>query len=335
MRVGSIKNRDGEVRGCMQLGARLVDLSAAFELYLLDRAGVSRSHVADAASVEMPGSMLAFLRREEAGQENLSLLYSYLWERGDGDLPSFSPAGHRISYSPDEVRLLTPVPQVYRILNVGVNYEILRKAENIIGPGEGYANSFRKPPRAIIGPEDHIVWPAGANEVVSELELALIIGRTGKAIPEDEALDYVFGYVVGHDIAVLDLLKNADWGKSGNDGFPGMHYAELCKYPDTFEPVGPFIVTKDEVPDCQNVSGEFRVNGEPRIRGNTRDMRLPVRWLIHYLSEHRTFYPGDLLVTGGMGSEDYPPLAFLQPGDVVEAELKGLGVLRNYVVPAA
>ena len=105
----------------------------------------------------------------------------------------------------------------------------------------------------------------------------------------------------------------------------------MSKSIDTFQPIGPYIVLKDEIPDPQNVAGELRVNGEPQIRGNTREMRLTVAGILEYHTQDITFYPGDVIATGGMASEGVSAHAFVKSGDVAEAELDKIGVLRNYV----
>jgi len=180
-----------------------------------------------------------------------------------------------------------------------------------------------------IGPEDVIHWPQSAEEVCTELELGVIFGKTGKRISQANALDYVFGYTIVNDITGIDLITKGLG--TGREGLPGFYYVTRAKTFDTFQPIGPFIVLKDEITDTQNVAGELRINGELRIKGNTKDMRCSVRRLIEYLSEDITFYPGDLLSSGGMGIEDFEPHGFVKRGDVIDAELEKIGVLRNYV----
>jgi len=331
MRLGSFKDHSGNIRIGVKIDEQIADLTAAFEKYLVEEGGVSRQSAGEAAKTRMPTSMLALLRREEEGWADLNTVYSYIRNTMKKDKVLFSPSGDKINYGLKEVKLLTPIPQIYRIFDVGVNYEILGREESIPIPDKGCTSMFKKPPRCIIGHEDEIEWPLSAKEVLSELELGVIVGKKGKRISKADALDYVFGYVVSHDLAVMDVLKNANWGM-GSESLPGAYYIDSAKSPDTFQPVGPFIVTKDEIPDCQNLNGELRINGVPKTRGNTRDMRLTVAELIQFLSADMTFYAGDLLSTGGMGSEEYSPLAFPHPGDVVEAEVERIGVLRNYVV---
>ena len=331
MRLGSFRNHSGNICIGVKVDGQLADLTAAFEKYLVEECGVSRDFAVEAACSRMPISMLALLRREEEGWADLNAVYSYIRSTLKKDAVLFSPTGAKINYGLPEVRLLTPVPQMYRVFNIGVNADIFAKMENVTPPEPDYTCMFKKTPRTILGPDDEIKWPASGQEVASEVELGVIMGKTGKGISQSNALDYVFGYVVSHDLVVMDVLSKAHFGP-GPEGLPAAYYITLAKTPDGFQPIGPFIVTKDEVPDCQNVNMEFRINGQVKIKGNTGDMRVPLRRLIEFLSADMTFYAGDLISSGGMGTEEYPPHAFPVPGDTVEAELENIGVIRNYIV---
>ncbi|MBN2186954.1 MAG: fumarylacetoacetate hydrolase family protein [Dehalococcoidia bacterium] len=331
MKLGSFRNHSGDTRIGVKLDEQLVDLTAAFEKYLVEECGVNRQFALEASDTRMPTSMLDLLRREEEGWADLSAVYSYIHNIMKKNQVLFSPSGDKINYGLKEVRLLTPIPQMYRIFNIGVNSDVFASMEKVTPPEKGYTCMFKKTRHCLIGPEDEVKWPISAKEVPAEIELGVIIGKTGKGISQADALDYVLGYVVSNDITAMDVLTKAHFGP-GSEALPAAYYITLSKCPDTFEAVGPFIVTKDEIPDCQNINGEVRVNGEPKIKGNTKDMRVEVRRLIEFLSADMTFYPGDLISSGGMGTEEYPPHAFLKPGDVVEAELENIGILRNHVV---
>jgi len=331
MRLGSFKNHSGQVRIGLKIDEQIADLTAAFEKYLLEEGGVSRQSAGEAAKTRMPTSMLALLRREEEGWADLNTVYSYIRNTMKEGKVLFSPSGDKINYGLKEVKLLTPIPQMYRIFNIGVNCEAYAKMTGVTPPEDGYTCMFRKTPHCIMGPEDEIKYPVSGEDVESEIELGVIMGKKGKDISQADALDYVFGYVISHDIVVMDVISKAHFGPA-SECLPAAYYFTIAKSPDTFQPVGPFIATKDEIPDCQNVGVELRVNGELKIRGNTNAMRVPVRRLIEFLSANMTFYPGDLISTGGMGTAEYSPHAYLAPGDVVEAEIRNIGVLRNYVI---
>ena len=179
---------------------------------------------------------------------------------------------------------------------------------------------------AIIGPEEPIVYPeALTNELDYELELAVIIGKAGKFFSPEEAADYIAGYIVFNDITARDIQREEM--KSG--------VFCLSKSIDTFVPIGPWIVTADEIPDAQNLAMELRVNGESRQVSHTSRMSVTVPEIISHYSA-MGYSPGDIISTGTVAgvagfSEDAASL-YLKPGDVVEAEIEGVGVLRNPVI---
>jgi 2-keto-4-pentenoate hydratase/2-oxohepta-3-ene-1,7-dioic acid hydratase in catechol pathway len=179
---------------------------------------------------------------------------------------------------------------------------------------------------AIIGPEEPIIYPeAMTNEMDYELELAVIIGKRGKFFSPAEAEDYIAGYIVFNDITARDIQREEM--KSG--------VFCLSKSIDTFSPIGPWIVTADEIPDPRNLDMTLRVNGETRQVSNTGRMSVTVPEIISHYSS-MGFNPGDIISTGTVSgvagfSEDAASL-YLRPGDVVEAEIERIGVLRNPVI---
>jgi 2-keto-4-pentenoate hydratase/2-oxohepta-3-ene-1,7-dioic acid hydratase in catechol pathway len=180
---------------------------------------------------------------------------------------------------------------------------------------------FTKPPSTVIGPEEPIPWHGHVSTRIDwEVELVVVIGRRGRDIPEERALDYVFGYTVGNDVTARDLqAMHQQWYRGkGLDGF--------C-------PLGPWIVTRDELADPQDLRLRLRVNGEAKQNASTSDMIFGVARLISTWSQGMTIEPGDLLMTGtpsGVGFARKPP-EYLRPGDVVEAEIDAIGLLRNPV----
>ena len=329
MKIASFRNHEGETRIGFKLGDRLADLTAAFEKYLVEERGVLSQSAIEAANVRMPTSMLALIQREEEGQADLKDVGAYLDKAVRGKEVMYAPSGAKITYGLEEIKLLKPVPQLRRCFNVGINYPAFEKIMGVIGPEENKTCMFMVTAESTIGPEDMVQWPQSAEEVCTELELGVIIGKTGKRISQTNALDHVFGYTIVNDLTGMDII--AKGLGTGREGLPGAYYITRAKTFDTFQTVGPYIALKDEIPDPQNVAGELRVNGELKTRGDTKDMRCSVRRLLEYLSEDITFYPGDLLASGGMGTEEFSPHAFVKPGDVIEAEIGKIGVLRNYV----
>ena len=179
---------------------------------------------------------------------------------------------------------------------------------------------------AIVGPEDPVVYPEHLTEELDyELELAVVVGKPGGWFSADEAAEYVAGYVIFNDITARDIQRREM--RSGVFSF--------CKAIDTFCPLGPWIVTPDEVGDPSELSMELRVNGEVRQRSNMSNMSVTVPEIISHYSA-MGYSPGDIVSTGTVAgvagfSEDAASL-YLKPGDVVEAEIERVGVLRNPVV---
>jgi len=179
---------------------------------------------------------------------------------------------------------------------------------------------------AIIGPDDAVVYPEHlTSELDYELELGIVIGKPGKFFSADEAAAHIGGYLVFNDITARDIQRREM--ESGVFSF--------SKAIDTFCPIGPWIVTADEVPDPHDLAMELRVNGQVRQRGNTATMRLTIPQLIAYHSP-QVYSAGDIVTTGtisGVAAVQPNPFDFyLRPGDVIEAEIAGIGVLRNTVV---
>ena len=219
-----------------------------------------------------------------------------------------------------EGTLLPPIPHPDKVLCIGLNYR--DHAEESGSPIPTEPVCFSKFVSAITGPGLPIRLPKVAHEVDYEAELVVVIGRRGKNIPEKDALGHVAGYMNGHDVSARDWQK----------GRPGGQWL-LGKTPDTFAPIGPWLVTADEVRDPHNLSVQLRLNGEVMQNSNTREFIFSIERLIAHISQLVTLEPGDLLFTGtppGVGMARKPPV-FLKPGDVVEVEIEGLGVLRNPV----
>jgi 2-keto-4-pentenoate hydratase/2-oxohepta-3-ene-1,7-dioic acid hydratase in catechol pathway len=218
-------------------------------------------------------------------------------------------------------RLLPPVPDPRKIICLGLNYRDHAAESGAPIPKEPVL--FSKYATALVGPTDSIVLPPVSSEVDYEAELVIILGKRGRPRSADEALSYVAGYTVGHDVSARDwqLKKDAKQWMVG-------------KTFDTFAPTGPHLVTADEVPDPHALPIRLRLNGQVMQDSNTRQMIFPVGTVLAYLAQVFTLEPGDVIFTGtppGVGFARKPPV-FLKAGDVVEVEIDGLGVLRNPVV---
>ncbi len=215
-----------------------------------------------------------------------------------------------------ELTFLAPLPHPPKIVALGRNY--VEHARELGNEATEDPPIFFKAPSSIVGPEEAIVIPPESREVHHEVELAVVIARRGVRVPAEHALDLVGGYTVLNDVTARDLQRE--------DIQRGRPF-DRAKSFDTFCPLGPVLVTPRSLPDPDRVRVRLRVNGQVRQDASTADMILSVPRIIEYVSRYMSLEPGDVIATGtpaGVG-----PLA---PGDVVEAEVEGVGVLRNPVV---
>ena len=211
----------------------------------------------------------------------------------------------------DSLKLLAPVAPS-KVIGVGANYKL--HIEEGSGSVPEVPMLFTKPPTAVVGPEEPIVYPTGAESVQFEGELVVVMGKTARHVSEEDALDYVLGYTCGNDVShrEVQLAEMA------------MGVLLLGKGYDSFCPLGPVIATGL---DPSNLMLETRLNGERRQQTNTSDLLFSVPHLISFMTRYFTLLPGDVISTGtpsGVGD--------MGPGDSVEIEIEGIGVLRNHVV---
>ena len=215
------------------------------------------------------------------------------------------------------------VGQVGKFICIGLNYADHAAESGMDLPEEPVI--FMKATSAICGPDDAIEIPRGSVKTDWEVELGVVIGRHAKYITPDAALDHVAGYCVVNDLSERDfqLHRSGQWVKG--------------KSADTFGPIGPWLVTRDEVPDPQDLSMYLEVNGRRYQEGSTRTMHFAVATVISHLSQFMSLHPGDVISTGtppgvGMGQK---PETYLKPGDVIELGIEGLGVQRQKVTAGA
>jgi len=215
-----------------------------------------------------------------------------------------------------------PLRGIGKIIGVGLNYRDHSEETGLPLPKE--PTLFLKATSALCGPTDDLVMPREAKSVDWEVELGVVIGKQGVYIAEHDALDHVLGYCIGIDFSERDFQLNR-----GGQGFKG-------KSADTFAPLGPFLATRDEVADPQDLPLRLSVNGKLMQSGSTRDMIFPVAELVSYISRFMSLQPGDVILTGtpaGVGLGQKPPV-YLKAGDVVTASIDGLGEQMHKVVAA-
>ncbi len=220
----------------------------------------------------------------------------------------------------DEVRLGPCVARPSKIVCIGLNYAGHVQETGAKMPTEPVV--FFKSTTSLCGPNDELVIPPGSEMTDWEVELAVVVGRRARYVSEETAMDYVAGYALHNDYSERhwQLERGGQWVKG--------------KSFDTFAPVGPFLVTKEEIPDPHVLGLWLSVNGERRQESNTSDMIFKVPTLVSYLSRFMTLLPGDIISTGtpfGVGLGFDPP-RYLTPGDVVELGIDGLGVARQRAV---
>lgn len=218
-----------------------------------------------------------------------------------------------------DVRLGACVGSVGKFLCIGLNYADHAAESGMTIPAE--PEVFTKATSAISGPNDDIIQPRNSDKLDWEVELAIVIGKHASYVNEAEAADYIAGYCVCNDVSerTFQLEKGSQWDKG--------------KGCDTFGPIGPWLVTSDEVPDPNNLSMHLAVNGKTFQNGNSKTMVFKPAYIVSYLSQFMSLQPGDIISTGtppGVGLGQKPPL-YLQPGDKITLSIEGLGSQKQIV----
>ncbi len=218
-----------------------------------------------------------------------------------------------------EVRLGPPITKPSKIICVGLNYSKHAAESGMQIPKEPVL--FFKAPSAITGPNDDIIIPKNSQKTDWEVELAIVIGKRALYVDESEAMNYVAGYVLHNDVSEREfqIERSGQWVKG--------------KSADSFAPIGPFIVTKDEIPDPHNLNLWLKVNGQTMQSSNTSDLVFKIPFLVSYISQFMSLVPGDIISTGtpsGVGLGLKPP-RYLKPGDIVELGVDSLGSAKQNV----
>jgi 2-keto-4-pentenoate hydratase/2-oxohepta-3-ene-1,7-dioic acid hydratase in catechol pathway len=301
---------------------RIVDLHSACALYLRDVESESAFYrLADAL---VPPNMRALFRGGDTSLEAARKAFDFALQHEDG---ATGARGEAISYAADEVRLRAPIiPKKFfhTAGNFREHHEEATKA--------GFSHPvlpwivFFQNVDAIIGHEEPVIYPEHlTQELDYELELAVVLKKGGKHFTPEEAKDYIGGYVIFNDITARDIQRREM--KSGVFSF--------CKGIDTFCPLGPWIVTTDEIPDPHNLAMELRVNGESRQRSHSSKMSVKIPEILSHYSP-MGYSAGDVVSTGtvsGVAAFSGDPKAwYLKVGDVMECEIEKIGVLRNHVI---
>jgi acylpyruvate hydrolase len=316
VRLVTFNCEEQERIGVVDSAGRIVDLHRAYECYL--REVESRAMVDQLAAAVLGRDMVEFLKRGATSLEAARKALARIGAKPSDGADAFV-------HNPQQVHLKAPVPRPGALVSAGKNFSD-HVAEMSSKGGPAAPVAFLKLPGTVIGPEDDIPHPPEVKNLDYEVELAVVIGKICVDVSKEEALDYVAGYSTFNDISARDVIRVEN--KTGihlmGKSFPG------------FAPMGPFLVTADEIPDPQNLKLSLRVNGEVRQDSNLGHMIFKIRDMIAYWSQ-MGLNPGDVLTTGtpkGVAAGRKPDQApwWLKPGDVVEAEVEKIGLLRNRIV---
>ena len=261
-----------------------------------------------AAVAQAQGKVTRYVRYKHGGEVHYGILEGgTIRELAGSIFESVKATGRSVSLS--DVKLLAPC-EPSKVIAVGLNYRShIGERQMPVAPG-----LFSKYPSAIIGPEEDIVYPPGAQDVHYEGEMVVVIGKTAKRITKEEAPGYIFGVTAGNDVSERGWQKNdLQWFRA--------------KASDTFGPLGPVIVRGL---DYNDLHLQTRLNGEVRQSQRTKDMVFNADAIVSYASQFVTLLPGDVIYTGTPGTTQP-----MKPGDVVEVELEGVGILKNMVAGPA
>lgn len=263
----------------------------------------------------LPCTMVQFLETSEWGMTKLPYLVKLARSKGR------RASGEKLVYEASEVKLLAPIPRPPQGFGIGRNYS--DHAAEVKHSVPGLPKLSLKVTNTVIGPGEAIVHPVQARFLDYEAELGVVIGKLARNVSKQDALNYVAGYSIINDMGVKDIQSKDS-------------QTILGKNFRTFTPLGPAIVTKDEIPDPQSIQIRLWVNDELRQDGNTRDMVYDVATIVSFISQVCDLEPGAIIHTGspaGVGWAMNPP-KFLSPGDVVRIEMSTIGVLENPIVAA-
>ena len=324
--------------GCLQEDGSVIDLNHAYAAFKKSK-GASRPYVKAASKV--PSCLLGFIEEGDAGLEAAKKAVEYV-KAGNTE----GPRGEKLIYRADEVKLHAPLPsKASRIAMAGANfYDHSANAARMRGrdvtvedikaqleAGEYQPWGFWKMARNVVGPDREVPYPDRTQRLDYEVEVAAILGKAGKDIPEGEAMDYIYGYTILNDLSIRDGRRQ-----------PGPNGLFSAKNFDGCAPMGPCIVTADELGDPHVLKMRQWVNGELRQDSSMESIIRPFSWWISYLTMDMTFYPGDVICGGtcsGTAMDTTPrvdgktaPDRFLKPGDKLEAWIEKIGTLRTNIV---
>src|SRR6266446_3790443 len=308
--------------GALTPDGQIVDLNAAYALFLRNKENEGAFYAL--ADARVPAEMRGLFENGDRGLDAARAALEYALKEGPG---TAGPSGEAILFRRDAVRIKAPIVPKKFFHTAGNFREHHTEAQKA-----GFSHPvlpwivFFQNVDAIIGPDEEIVYPEHLTEELDyELELAVVLKKAGKHFSMEQAREYIGGYVIFNDVTARDIQRQEM--KSGVFSF--------CKGIDTFCPLGPYIVTADEIPDPQNLAMRLRVNGKIRQESNTNKMSVTIPEIVAHYSP-MGYSAGDVLSTGTIsgvaGFSEDPKSLYLRAGDIVECEIEKIGVLRNPVV---
>ncbi len=313
MRLLSFEGEDKRERLGAAADGLIVDLNLACRAALAARGARGAAELANTA---VPPAMLAFLGAGERAMDAAREALAHVAKVGGA-----AAQARGLARPAEQVRLLAPVPRPTKLILVGLNYRDHAEEAGLKIPD--VPTIFSKYPNCVIGPGETIKIPRVSSMIDYEGEYAFVIGRGGRDIPSARAMEYVAGYTILNDVSCRDYqMRTGQW--------------MIGKTFDTFAPMGPYLVTRDEIADPHNLELALYLNGQRMQHSNTRNLIFKTDDLIAFLSQVFTLEPGDVVSTGtpsGVGFVRKPPV-FMKPGDQVRVEIEGLGALENPVAAA-
>jgi 2-keto-4-pentenoate hydratase/2-oxohepta-3-ene-1,7-dioic acid hydratase in catechol pathway len=304
-------------------GQDIIDLHAAYASYLRDVSGIYRWQ--ELAEAIVPADMLRFIEGGSMSMDATRLALDHVERTGDRTTDETG----ELLYQLNEVRLLAPVPRPVSIRDCSA---FLQHVMNARARGQAPTElpevfyeipaHYRSSSTDVIGPNEPILWPSYTEKLDYELEIAICIGKEGVNIPEERAGEYIFGYTIFNDISARDIQRKEMELKLGPAKAKSFRNSNI---------MGPCLVTPDELDD-NNLRMVARINGEVWSDGNIRNMHFKFPQLIAYLSKDDPLYPGEFIGSGTVGFGCGMELnKWIKPGDIVELEIEGIGILRNEV----
>ncbi|HEY4600110.1 MAG TPA: fumarylacetoacetate hydrolase family protein [Cerasibacillus sp.] len=297
--------KDGETSIGVYHDGKIIDLHTSFVQKLI---ASDERRAQEIANTYIPRNMVGFL---EGGKKS--------FEYGEEAIQFAIQTGDPLLiFDRNDVRLEAPIQRPQKMICVGQNYR-----EHILEMGRElpeYPVLFAKFPNAIIGPEDNIPFHPISEQLDYEAEFAFVIGKRAKNVSEEDALDYVAGYTIGNDVTYRDIQRRTLQWLQG-------------KSVDGSAPLGPWLVTSDEIADPSGLDISLSVNGELRQKSNTENLVFTIPKLVAFISKLMTLEPGDIIMTGTPAGVGFAmePQGFLKDGDVVRIEIENIGVLENKV----